>query len=250
MDRISVYAYCGFDLSAEDRFRKVKEAGFHKVAVWCHSDFNTNSGISEYEQFKFVREQGLGVSYAHAPIKYAPYLMNKYYGAKDAIKMHKVYLKSAKEQGVDLVVMHLPEVTPVVIDNMGEICAFAKDQGITLAVENLTGEAPFDEIFREIKDLSFCYDSCHALMFGDSDGKMAERYADRLVTTHLSDGDGKKDCHYMIGDGVFDFTALAKRLGACGYKGDFVLESFQTSEYADISEFLSIGKERLERIFG
>ena len=249
MDRIGVYAYCGFDVPAEERFRKVKEAGFQKVAVWCHSDFNTYSGISEYEQFKFVREQGLTVSYAHAPIKYAPYLMNKHYGAKEAIKTHKIYLKGAKEQGVKICVIHLPEVTPVVIDNVAEIAAFAKDQGITLAVENLTGAAPFDDLFREIKDISFCYDTCHALMFGDDEGKMADRYMDRLVTTHLSDGDGKKDCHFMVGDGVYRFDLLAEKLRKDGYKGDFVLEAFQSAKYADISEFFAIGKERLERIF-
>jgi len=121
---------------------------------------------------------------------------------------------------------------------------------VTLAVENLVGDAPFDELFREVKGVSFCYDTCHALMFGDKDGRMAERYMDRLVTTHLSDGDGKKDCHYMPGDGDFDFVALAKRLKDGGYKGDFVLEAFQSAKYADISEFLSTGKERLERIFG
>ena len=54
----------------------------------------------------------------------------------------------------------------------------------------------------------------------------------------------------MIGDGVFDFAALAKRLKDGGYKGDFVLEAFRSAKYADISEFLSVGKERLERIFG
>jgi len=250
MDRIGVYAYCGYDLPAEERFKKVKESGFKKVAVWCHTDFNTNSGISEYEQFKFVKEQGLEVSYAHAPIKYAPYLMNKYYGAKEAVKEHKIYVKSAKEQGVKILVIHLPEITPAVIDNVAEVAAFATDQGVTLAVENLTGEAPFDELFREVKDISFCYDTCHALMFGDREGKMAERYLDRLITTHLSDGDGKKDCHFLPGDGVYDFSALAERLRKGGYKGDFVLEAFQTAEYADISEFLSVGKERLERIFG
>ena len=250
MDRISTYAYCGFDLPAEERFQKIKEAGFQKVAVWCHNDYNTYSGISEYEQFKFVREQGLEVSYAHAPIKFAPYLMNKYYGAKDAIKTYKIYLKGAKEQGVNVVVVHLPEITPTVIDNVAEIAEFAEGQGVTLAVENLTGEAPFDELFRAVKGVSFCYDTCHALMFGDKDGKMAERYMDRLVTTHLSDGDGKKDCHYMVGDGEYDFVTLAKRLKDGGYKGDFVLEAFQSAEYADISEFLRTGKERLERIFG
>ncbi len=250
MDRISAYAYCGFDVPAEERFQKIKEAGFEKVAVWCHTDYNTHSGISEYEQFKYVREQGLKVSYAHAPTKFAPYLMNKYYGAKDAVKTHKVYLKGAKEQGVDIVVMHLPEVTKTVIDNVTEIAAFAEDVGVTLAVENLTGEAPFNELFNEVKNISFCYDTCHALMFGDTDGKMAERYMDRLVTTHLSDGDGKKDCHFMVGDGVFDFVTLAKRLKDGGYKGDFVLEAFQSAEYADISEFLQVGKQRLERIFG
>ena len=249
MDRISVYAYCGFDLPAEDRFKKVKEAGFQKVAVWCHTDFNTNSGISEYEQFKYVREQGLAVSYAHAPIKQTPYLMNKYYGSKEAVKTYKLYLKGAKEQGVDIVVAHLPEITPVVIDHVAEIAAFAADQGVKLAVENLTGDKPFDELFREVKDVFFCYDSCHALMFGDKDGAMAERYIDRLVTTHLSDGDGKKDCHFMPGDGGFDFVTLAKRLKEGGYKGDYVLEAFQSAEYADISEFLSIGKTRLEEIF-
>ena len=146
--------------------------------------------------------------------------------------------------------MHIPEVTGAVIDNVAEIAEFAMGQGVTLAVENLVGEAPFDELFREVKGVSFCYDTCHALMFGDKDGAMAERYIDRLVTTHLSDGDGKKDCHYMPGDGLYDFITLAERLKKGGYKGDFVLEAFQSAEYADISDFLSTGKERLEHIFG
>ena len=250
MDRVGVYAYCGFDVPAEERFRAIKEAGFQKVAVWCHKDFNTYSGISEYEQFKFIKEQGLEVSYAHAPTKYAPYLSNKFYGAKEAVKNYKLYLKGAREQGVKIVVAHLPEITPIVIDNVGEIADFAEGQGVIFAVENLVGEAPFDELFGAVKGVKFCYDACHALMFGDRDGQMAERYMDRLVTTHLSDGDGQKDCHFMPGDGVFDFATLAKRLKNGGYSGDFVLEAFQTPEYADISEFLRIGKERLERIFG
>jgi len=250
MDRFSVYAYCGFDLPADERFQRVKEAGFTKVGVWCHSDFNTYSGITEYEQFKFVKEQGLAVSYAHAPIGQTAYLSNKYYGAKEAVKTHKLYVKCAAEQGVKIVVMHLPEVTPVVIDHVAEIAEFASDMGVKVAVENLTGKTPFDELFRAVENVYFCYDSCHALMFGDKDGEMATRYMDRLVTTHLSDGDGKSDCHYMIGDGVFDFSALAKRLKEGGYQGDFVLEAFRSAEYADISEFLSTGKARLERIFG
>lgn len=250
MNEFSVYAYCGFDLPAEERFRKIKEAGFEKTAVWCHSDFNTNSGLSEYEQFKFLREQGLGVSYAHAPIKFAPYLSNKYYGAKDAIKTHKIYLKSAREQGVKIVVMHLPEVTSTVIDNVGEIAEFAAGQCVTLAFENLTGDHPFDELFRAVKDAYFCYDTCHALMFGDDCGTMAERYADRLVATHLSDGDGQKDAHFMLGKGIYNFPSLAEKLKKIGYKGDYTLEAFQSAEYSDISEFLSDGKTRLEQIFG
>jgi len=78
---------------------------------------------------------------------------------------------------------------------------------------------------------------------------MADRYMDRLVTTHLSDGDGKRDCHFLPGDGIYDFSALRNKLEKGGYKGDFVLEAFQSAEYADISEFLSVGKERMERIF-
>ena len=250
MRDFSVYAYCGFELPAEERFKKIRAAGFEKTAVWCHKDFNTNSGISEYEQFKFLREQNLKVSYAHAPIKYAPYLANKYYGAKEAVKTHKIYLKGAKEQGVDIVVAHLPEVTTAVIDNVGEIAEFAAGQDIKIAFENLVGENPFDELFRAVPNAYFCYDTCHALMFGDSDGKMAERYMDRLVTTHLSDGDGTKDCHYMIGKGIYDFASLAKKLKKGGYKGDFVLECFQSAEYTDISAFLSDGMARLKEIFG
>ncbi len=250
MNDFGVYAYCGFDLPAEERFKKIKAAGFEKVAVWCHSDFNTNSGISEYEQFKFLREQSLGVSYAHCPIKYAPYLANKYYGAKEAVKTHKIYVKSAKEQGVSICVAHLPEVNAAVIDNVGEIAEFAEAQGVKLAFENLTGKAPFDELFRAVKNAYFCYDTCHALMFGDDSGEMAERYMDRLVATHLSDGDGVKDCHFMPGKGRYRFDSLAEKLKKGGYKGDFVLEAFQSSEYSDISEFLSEGKARLEEIFG
>jgi len=249
-DRLSIYAYCGFDVTAEERFRRIKEAGFRKVGVWCYNDFNTNSGISEYEQFKFVKEQGLAVSYAHAPIKNAPYLMNKYYGAKEAVKTHKIYIKGAREQGVDIVVIHLPEVNNAVIDHVGEIAEFATGQCVKLAVENLTGDKPFDELFAAVKDVYFCYDTCHALMFGDSTGTMAERYMDRLVTTHLSDGDGEKDCHYMLGKGRYNFAALAEKLSKNDYKGDYVLEAFRSAEYTDISAFLSEGKAQLERFFG
>lgn len=249
MNKIGIYAYCGFQVTAEERFKAIKDAGFDTVSVWCNNDFNTNSGITEYEQFKFIKENGLNVSYGHAPTKFTPYLANKFYGVKEAIKTHKIWAKGAGEQKLPIMVIHVPTITSTVIDNLGEIAEFSSNQGVKLAVENLTGDAPFDKLFKEVKDIYFCYDTCHALMFGDNDGKMAEKYAERLVCTHLSDGDGAADCHWMLKDGKYDFDTLAKRLKDINYKGDYTLEVFGSPRYTTLSEFLTVAKQRAEEVF-
>lgn len=249
MDNLGIYAYCGFQITAEERFRGIAKAGFQNVAVWCNNDFNTGSGITEYEQFKFVQENGLNVVYAHAPTKLAPYLANRYYGRKEAVKTHKIWIKGAAEKNIKIVVIHTPQISGAVIDNLAEIAQFATEQGVKLAVENLIGEAPFDELFKEVPDIYFCYDSCHALMYGDAEGRMIDRYADRLVCTHLSDGDGAADCHWMIGDGKIDFHSVMQRLQKADYRGAYTLEVFQSPRYTDFAEFLAIAKQRAEQLF-
>lgn len=106
----------------------------------------------------------------------------------------------------------------------------ATKAGVRIAVENLyqprqhTQTTFFDALFARFGPdyLGFCYDSGHASMTGCQD--FIERYADRVICTHLHDNDGKDDQHLMPGEGVADWKMILGSLKRSRFAGPVNME--------------------------
>ncbi|MBR2984781.1 MAG: sugar phosphate isomerase/epimerase [Clostridia bacterium] len=244
---LSIYAYFGFNLSAEERFSLIKKY-FGGVALWRGADFRLDSGVAEHEQDSEIREKKIKVSYAHAPINMTAYLNNGHYYRKDTLKTYKLWIRGCKERGIPILVIHAENLTEYGIENLQELANFADEEGVKLAVEN-TPDSSFDELFEKVKNIYFCYDSCHAAMVGDLKGNMITKYASRLIATNLSDCDGKNDLHLLPGDGEIDWESVAKKLREVKYAGDYTLEAFAGFNDLDAEKFLQEGADRMKNIF-
>jgi sugar phosphate isomerase/epimerase len=69
-----------------------------------------------------------------------------------------------------------------------------------------------------------------------------DAFADRIVSTHVSDNDLILDRHIPIGDGKIDFKRVFRNLMKIGFKGTLNIELPQSNEDRALS------KKRLEPI--
>jgi sugar phosphate isomerase/epimerase len=133
---------------------------------------------------------------------------------------------------------------------------FAKERGVTLAVENTPNEMATPAKLRHfvdetrMHDVRFCFDFGHAHMSG---GVAAgwEAMGDLVVSAHLHDNHGEKDEHLLPFEGAIDWSAAASLLGR---KISFVLElkepvaEQRASEPAPLTDFLDSGRKALDRL--
>lgn len=248
-NNLGIYAYFGYDLTPSERFALIKNSGINDLGIWRAEDFMLMAKLGEYEQTKLISEYGFNITYAHAPVRLTPYLSNKYYNKQDTLKSYKLWIKGCTELNIPILVIHTPLCTTPLIENLKELADFAEDCNVKLALENIEGLHPFDEIFETIDNIYFCYDSSHAALYGDKCGAIALRYKDRLICTHLSDNDLEKDRHWMIGDGEIDWEEIASNLKTANYKNTINFEIFRSPNYDTAEIFINTLKERAKKYF-
>lgn len=126
-----------------------------------------------------------------------------------------------------------------------EICDFAADFGILIAVENMPdlpkifGKYP-DEMLEMLESIGshnvgFTFDVGHANTVGLVNDFL-DLLADRISHVHIHDNMGKKDEHLPLGKGTIDWKQVMGKLS--GYKGIFVTEMGSLEEGIQCLEFL------------
>jgi sugar phosphate isomerase/epimerase len=94
---------------------------------------------------------------------------------------------------------------------------FAKQRGVTIALENTPGELATPANLRQfltdtrLTDLRLCLDTGHAHM-ADGIGPSVEAMRELLVTSHVHDNHGDKDEHLPPGEGTIDWTEAVSLL--------------------------------------
>jgi sugar phosphate isomerase/epimerase len=155
----------------------------------------------------------------------------------------------------DLVVVHPGNLSPLGfqmpdiawrqhVECLQESCDFAKDMGVTLALENMInlerilcrtpGElfGMVEEVNRE--NLGMCFDVGHANHVGNLP-EFLER-ADEYTHIHIHDNDGSWDQHLPLGKGTVDWDAVFKALA--GFDGRMVIEARTLEEGVKSLEFI------------
>ncbi|HJY85414.1 MAG TPA: sugar phosphate isomerase/epimerase family protein [Candidatus Acidoferrales bacterium] len=101
---------------------------------------------------------------------------------------------------------------------------FAKQRGVTIALENTPGELATPENLRHfieethLNDLRLCFDTGHAHMEGGVENSF-QVMGELVVTTHVHDNHGERDEHLLPYEGNINWDATLKAMAGAVLNG-------------------------------
>jgi sugar phosphate isomerase/epimerase len=155
----------------------------------------------------------------------------------DAVDEVKHVLEIAERIPFRFLVQHLgasreaiePRRHDAAMNSLEHLCVFAKQRGVTIALENTPGEFSSPAHLREfivdthLRDLRLCFDTGHAHL---EDGVEAgfDAMRDFVATTHIHDNHGERDEHLFPYSGTIDWGAALRALRSASEDLPLVLE--------------------------
>ena len=230
----------------------IKRAGFKNAFLeWYDKEWL----VSQEEQLKYAREQGLNIIFAHLGYQN----INDLWIEEETgiVDRYKNDIKACYENGIPLVVMHLtnrdiaPMYNELGLKRLKDIVDYADSLNIKVAFENTKIKGYLEYVLDNIKNdnVGLCYDSghCHAHFKDDFDFR---RFKNRIFAIHLHDNDGTKDQHLLPFDGTIDWDYVINELKDNNYEGHTTLEIHYFHDYTNmnIDEFYKKGYEIGSRI--
>lgn len=242
----------GYDVSFEERYKLIKNAGFDCVMLWWSDKFGRGSGFQKDVQF--ARNAGLHVENIHSPVHEQNFL---FLDNLDGESVFHAYLQCVKDcfaYNIATMVVHLPD-DKYPINNLGirrlEIIIHkAEEKNVSVAFENLCNVhnlALVLETFPSPK-AGFCYDSCHHVNYAPKEN-LLKRYGNRLLALHLHDNGGKHNQHLLPFEGSIDWTGVMEEIAATGYRGATTLEPMNWDyKGLTIEQFLDLAYKRAVKL--
>jgi sugar phosphate isomerase/epimerase len=204
-----------------------------------------------------VRDLGLVLENVHAPFDGCNDLWSDAPSVREAIvESHLAWIEECAGYAIPMMVIHIcrglrrEPPSRQGIEGVERIVRAAESAGVIVAVENTRSVDYLDTVLAEIcsPHLRFCYDSSHDWIYSDERLRLLKMHADRLVAVHISDNDGKLDAHWLPGDGVIDWKAVAASLPKDIYAGNLTLEVVrprkQMGKWPTQADFLRAAHER------
>lgn len=178
----------------------------------------------------------------------------------DAVDEVKHVLEIAERIPYQFLVQHLgdtrqamePKQKDAAMNSLEHLCVFAKQRGVTIALENTPGEFSSPTCLREfiadthLRDLRLCFDTGHAHI---EDGVTTSFDAMRefVVTTHLHDNHGERDEHLFPYSGTIDWDDTLRALRGASQELPLVLEIREQAADSQPLEKAAAVFSRLER---
>lgn len=227
----------------------VKKAGFSNVFVeWYDKDWE----ISQEEQLAYCRKLGLHVLFAHLGYQKINSLWLDSEEGEALVERYQRDIKACKDNGIDLVCMHLtsksqaPAPNEIGIRRLRAICDYAREAGVRVAFENTKIKGYQEYVLKHIQGdhVGICLDSghYHAHFHDELDFTL---FQDKIFCVHLHDNDGSDDQHLLPFDGTIDWEQLMKQLNKCNYTGPITMELVYRNDYLhmDVVDFFQKGYE-------
>ena len=262
----------------------IAASGVNAVELFCgRSHFDYRSADVVKELASALSDHNLAVHAAHAPTE------RDFSSTRDssvplsicdpdrsrrleAVDEVKRALDLAEDISFSYLVQHLgssrdpndPRLFEAAFNSLEHLRIFAKERGVTIALENTPGELATPENLRQflaetrLTDLRLCFDIGHAHL-GDGVAKSFEIMRDLVVTAHIHDNHGLKDEHLApyeaaAGDGkptgasgAIDWKAALAELKAV----PLVFEMKEQTAYAEptpASVSLDVARKAFERV--
>ena len=227
----------------------IKKAGYSKVFIeWYNKDWE----ISQQQQLDYCRKLGLEVIFAHLGYQRINSLWLEDEEGAGLVERYKNDIRICKENGIDLVCMHLtsksqaPTPNEIGIRRLREICDYAWELGVRIAFENTKIKGYQEYVLAHIPNdnVGICLDSghYHAHFHDELDFHL---FKDKIFCVHLHDNDGSDDQHLIPFDGTLDWDHLMAQLTECHYTGPITMELVYRNDYLnmDVVEFFQKGYE-------
>jgi len=228
---LSTYRYVNQPLT-HALLAEIKGAGISGVEIFCSSfHFNYASPPSVREIAASLEELGLQLQSLHAPTERdssqgrgsgLPVSISEpeRIRRQEAVDEVKRALDVAEIIPFRYLVQHLgssrqaadPRNLDAAFGSLEHLSAFAKQRGVTIALENTPSEigapASLVQFVKEthLRDLRFCFDVGHAHLDGGVDANFG-LMRELVVTSHLHDNHGEKDEHLLPYEGSIDWDA-------------------------------------------
>jgi sugar phosphate isomerase/epimerase len=226
--KFGMYSFFGYELPLAERMRLIREAGFDFTALWWGPEEPDIRGGNKRELPRLAREAGLAIDNLHVPFDLCNRLWSPAAAEREAwVNDQLGWVEDCARFDINILVMHVthgkdyPPPCAEGFESFARVLSVAESRGVRLAVENTRGEPHLDGLLRRFDSpfLGLCYDSSHDRIASPVPLAILERHGGRLLTTHLSDNDGRADLHWPPGEGVVDWKGLAtapplRRLGA------------------------------------
>lgn len=251
---LGIFSWFGYVLPFPERLRLINEAGFAATSIWWE-DEDTPWQIKKESMPKLVKEMGLILENLHVPYNDSSEMWSENKSVRSGfIQRHIRWLQDCAGYGIPMMVMHLTEgiTTPQPngygAESMLELVKVAEKLGVTIAIENTRRNDNVPYLLSKIPSsyLGFCYDSSHYFLTDKLDFHLFDNYGERLVTTHLSDNDGLEDRHWLLEEGIIDWSQVARHFPT-SYRGCLTLEAYPTAEEREGSPQLFL-KRALQKL--
>lgn len=249
MQRIlSTYRYVHQPL-APALLSEIAQAGIQSIEIFCapqHFAYRSQEAIRGMAAA--LGDYGLGLHALHSPTERdlspgresgVPISICETERIRrlDAVDEIKRALEVAERLPFRYLVQHMghgrqmadPRKTDAAFSSLEHLCVFAKQRGVTIALENTPDElgAPgsLAQFIKDthLHDLRLCFDLGHAHMDGAVEPGF-EAMRDRVVTAHMHDNHGEKDEHLLPYEGNMDWDAAFDALASSPEPVALVLE--------------------------
>jgi len=259
--KLGISANCLRGIGVLDALDLIKEAGFNSI-------FSGSGSAEEISAIK-AKADALGIAYdsIHAPFERINEMWMPGLGYLEVFNGMKQSIDRAAENGVPVVVIHVssgwnaPQVNDLGLARYDEIILYAKEKGVTIALENLRmlgNLACMIDRYDKLDNVKFCYDCGHEHCYTKT-VRWMDIFTTNVCCTHIHDNPGRPaedrtsdfDWHMLPFDGSCDYGLMMKELNKYGYDGPLSLEVSQNRpEYQAMSheEFLATCYERLKKI--
>jgi sugar phosphate isomerase/epimerase len=214
-------------------------AGFDAIELFCEAGhFDYRSAADAHELAGWLEAHQVALHSVHAPVHRdlapsreggSPLSISEPERVRraEAVDEIKRALDLAEQVPYQILVQHVggsrepddPRHWDAAFNSLEHLALFAKERGVTIALENTPGELATPANLRRfvdqtrLTDLRFCFDAGHAHI-GDGIAASLEPMRPLIVTTHLHDNHGDKDEHLVPYQGTVDWPAAIKGLPA------------------------------------
>ncbi|MFQ5835936.1 MAG: sugar phosphate isomerase/epimerase family protein, partial [bacterium] len=269
--RIGISTWVYFWRPLKEVLKDIVEATYSYVEIWAdktHLDPRISPDLSVVKDL--LNSFHLKVHSLHAPFSGLDIASLDEQERENSLDLIKKSMESCSEIEGEIVIIH-PCSTEIsgddqsylgainkTKDSLRTLAILAEKLGIRLAVENLpniggwsfgTDLLQLSKLVTKINNpyLGLCLDTGHSFV-GKEDVDLSKDVFEcgkNLITLHVQDTDGKKDRHWLPGQGIINWAQFAKDLVSIDYQGALTLEISGSPEFTErnVDNILSRGME-------